>query len=72
MGKNSTLEFCEKRIYGKHYRDKFPKDDGTRTTRIFDWVHSDVNGLMETPMYRGSKYFVLSLMISLEKPLCIF
>ena len=59
MGKNSKLEFCEGCVYGKQHRDKFPKDGGTRATRILELVHSDVNGPMKTPTHGGAKYFVL-------------
>ena len=72
MGKNSSLEFCEKCVYGKQHRDKFPKDGGTRATHIFELVHSNVNGPMKTPTHGGAKYLSFSLMISPEKPLCIF
>ena len=42
ISNNTTLEFCEGCVYGKQYRDKFPKDGGTMATHILELVHSDV------------------------------
>ena len=58
LGKNSTLEFCEGCVYGKHHRDPFPTDGSSRATQILELVHSDVNGPMKTRTHGGAKYFV--------------
>jgi hypothetical protein len=56
---NCTLDFdfCEKCIYGKHNRVRFPSG-ATRAKGILEMIHSDVFGPVHVPSLRKSVYYV--------------
>ena len=54
---NSCFDFCERCLYGKQNRVKFPFG-ATKAKEILDLIHSDVIGLVPVPSLEGSLYYV--------------
>lgn len=53
-----NLGHCEGCILGKGHRSPIPKVSSSKSTKLLQLVHSDVNGPIETPSLGGSRYFV--------------
>ena len=49
---------CAGCALGKAHRAVIPKKSHTRSTKLLELVHSDVNGPLEVPSLGGSRYFV--------------
>ncbi len=49
---------CKDCIMGKAHRAPIPKKALSRSTRLLELVHSDVNGPLEVPSVGGSRYFI--------------
>lgn len=52
---NMTCTGC---VLGKGHRQAIPKKAYSRSTKLLELVHSDVNGPIEVPSLGGSRYFV--------------
>ncbi|CAA7036546.1 unnamed protein product [Microthlaspi erraticum] len=58
LGEVGKLDFCESCVLGKSHKQSFPKAKHT-TTRILEYVHSDLWGSPSTPAsLAGNKYFI--------------
>lgn len=55
---NSNLTHCEGCELGKAHRTTIPKVSHSKSKKLLELVHSDVNGPMEEASLGGSKYFV--------------
>ena len=53
--KNMTCTGC---VLGKGHRQAIPQKANSRSTKLLELVHSDVNGTVEVPFFGGSRYFV--------------
>ena len=49
---------CDHCIIGKGHRQPFPRASSSRTSKLLELVHSDVNGPLEVPSHGGSRYFI--------------
>ena len=57
-GTEGLMQNCQGCILRKSHRSAIPKASTSKSSRLLELVHSDVNGPMETPSLGGSKYFV--------------
>ncbi len=55
---NSQELTCTGCVLGKGHRQLIPKKSHSRSTKLLELVHSDVNGPLEVPSLGGSRYFV--------------
>lgn len=55
---NASEMKCEGCVLGKGHRTPIPKKSSSRSSKILELVHSDVNGPLETPSMGGSRYFI--------------
>lgn len=53
------LDFCESCVLAKHTHAQFPRNTETRSSRVLEFIHSDVCGPMKTKAYDGLSYFVI-------------
>ena len=49
---------CDDCVLGKGHRAPIPKTSASRTSKLLEIVHSDVNGPFEVPSIGGSRYFI--------------
>ena len=56
---DESPQMCDDCIIGKGHRHPFPKASSSRTSKLLELVHSDVNGPLEIPSLGGSRYFIL-------------
>ena len=49
---------CTDCVLGKGHRSAIPRKASSRSTRLLELIHSDVNGPIEVPSLGGSKYFI--------------
>lgn len=54
----NCLDECESCLRGKLARKPFPKESKSRTSEIFELVHSDVAGPFQVETPSGNRYFV--------------
>lgn len=55
---NTDDKFCESCVVSKHTRSTFPKNQNGRSSRVLEFIHSDVCGPISQPSWDGTKYFV--------------
>lgn len=49
---------CDGCVRGKAHRTPIPKTTSSRSTKLLELIHSDVNGPLEIPSLGGSRYFI--------------
>ena len=52
-------QMCEGRIYGKHFRNSFPKESLSRSIRPLQLVHADICGPINPHSLGKNRYFLL-------------
>ena len=65
--KQVSLEFCENCVYGKQKRVRFLMVGKQKKSEKLELVHTDVWGPAQVQSLGGSRYYLLLLMMQLEK-----